>query len=386
LHRMQVGRGASGRERDTTMTARPLPAVPSPSVASGCAVFAPPPEPTRFCGRPDMIPTSGAPLKGAVTIRWDRHRIPFIDAEHDAALALGIVQAHLRLGVSRGARHAAQGRLSQMIGFPGVDVDRTGRTIDFDRAVPEMMATMPDETRAWLEGHVAGLTFYPENAAVLPHEDTVLDLDPEPFTVEDVLTAGRLVGSDQLRTVWLTRMRARPARLARDLRRPGQDRLPGGDALGRHGLRRGKRHPGRLPHGGSIRRSLRPHNVEDRSIRTMTIVRQTRPETGRLRQEEPPHERRKGGARTMKFRTILAAAIGSAGLVAASPSGAAEGASSHYLPGTAGDIALAVPPAPGLQFANITLVQAGSVDAAVLQGEVDLGLDVTVALDLVAGF
>ena len=64
---------------------------------------------------------------------------------------------------------------------------------------------------------------------------------------------------------------------------------------------------------------------------------------------------------------------------------AAEGASSRYLPGMAGDIAIAVPPKPGLQLSNTVWVQVGNVNQAVLQGVVDVGLDIDVVLDLVGG-
>ena len=52
---------------------------------------------------------------------------------------------------------------------------------------------------------------------------------------------------------------------------------------------------------------------------------------------------------------------------------AAEGGSSLYLPGGAGDILLALSPEPGLQVANGVFVQSGSVNTAVLQGRVDVG-------------
>lgn len=63
---------------------------------------------------------------------------------------------------------------------------------------------------------------------------------------------------------------------------------------------------------------------------------------------------------------------------------AAEGGSSLYLPGGAGDILLALSPEPGLQVANTVFLQSGSVNTAVLQGKVDVGLDVDIALDIVA--
>ncbi|WP_052362621.1 transporter [Falsirhodobacter sp. alg1] len=62
----------------------------------------------------------------------------------------------------------------------------------------------------------------------------------------------------------------------------------------------------------------------------------------------------------------------------------AEGASSHYLPGTAGDLGFALPPAAGFQFANILWSQSGAAQKAVVQGNVNLDLDVNVTLDILA--
>jgi hypothetical protein len=63
---------------------------------------------------------------------------------------------------------------------------------------------------------------------------------------------------------------------------------------------------------------------------------------------------------------------------------AAEGASSHYLPGVVGDFGLALPPAPGLTLANTLWLQSGDVDRAVLQGQAELDLDLKVVLALAA--
>ncbi|TFF24850.1 hypothetical protein E3C22_05510 [Jiella endophytica] len=71
-----------------------------------------------------------------------------------------------------------------------------------------------------------------------------------------------------------------------------------------------------------------------------------------------------------------------AGLSAAGPARSAEGGLSHYLPGLAGDFGLAIAPKPGLQVANVVWWQSGSIDAAVLQGRVDLGLDADIVLDV----
>jgi hypothetical protein len=61
---------------------------------------------------------------------------------------------------------------------------------------------------------------------------------------------------------------------------------------------------------------------------------------------------------------------------------AAEGGFSFYLPGTVGDIALAQASEPGLQVANTVFYQSGDAGRAVLQGNVNVGLDLTLALDI----
>ena len=71
-------------------------------------------------------------------------------------------------------------------------------------------------------------------------------------------------------------------------------------------------------------------------------------------------------------------------LTSAQASLAAEGGFSFYLPGTAGDVALAQSLEPGLQVANTVFFQSGDAGAAVLQGNVNLGLDLTMALDIVS--
>jgi hypothetical protein len=57
-----------------------------------------------------------------------------------------------------------------------------------------------------------------------------------------------------------------------------------------------------------------------------------------------------------------------------------------YVPGAAGDIAIAISPEPGLQVANAVFVQTGDVDKAVLQGVVNLKLDVDIVLDFVGAY
>lgn len=63
---------------------------------------------------------------------------------------------------------------------------------------------------------------------------------------------------------------------------------------------------------------------------------------------------------------------------------AAEGASSHYLPGANIDIFLALSPEPGFLVANTFWYQSGDVGETVLEGQVQLNLDLSTFLNLTA--
>ena len=121
-------------------------------LVAGCAFLAPLPKPTTVEQRLAAFPAAGLPLRGRVTVHWDRHQIPFIEAEHDedAAFALGLVHAHLRLGQMETFRRIAQGRIAEMGGPLATDIDHSLRIIDFGRAAAAIEAALPPETRTWL--------------------------------------------------------------------------------------------------------------------------------------------------------------------------------------------------------------------------------------------
>lgn len=181
---------------------------------SACGVLAPLPRPTSVEERLSMLPTSGLPLKGKVTVRWNDQMVPFLEAEHDEDLAvtLGLIHAHLRLGQMEVGRHAARGRIAEMGGPLATDIDHALRIIDFGKATPQVVAAMPPDTRTWLDGFVRGINHYVATAKDLPHEFAVLGLEREPWTAEDVLTVGRLASSDVNWFVWfaLLKQRNRP--------------------------------------------------------------------------------------------------------------------------------------------------------------------------------
>jgi penicillin amidase len=168
------------------------------SLLSACSVLSPLPAETTSDERLNAIPVAGLTLEGAVTIHWDDHQVPFIEAERDADLpvAMGLVHAHLRLGQMELLRRISQGRIAEMGGPLAADIDEGLRILNFGAAADKIEAALPPESRAWIEGYVRGVNHYQQNVKRLPQEYRVLGLEREPWTVRDVLTFGRLSGTD----------------------------------------------------------------------------------------------------------------------------------------------------------------------------------------------
>jgi len=174
------------------------------SLLAGCALLTPLPRPTTVEERLGSFPTTDLPLEGKVVVHWTERHIPFVEADTDAdaAFTLGLIHAHLRLGQMATLRMIAQGRLAEVAGPVAVDIDHGLRILNFSRGVSETEQSLSTETKAWIDNFVAGINHYQARAETLPHEYAVLGLEPEPWTTSDVLTIGRLAGSDVNWLVW----------------------------------------------------------------------------------------------------------------------------------------------------------------------------------------
>ena len=182
---------------------------------SGCALLSPLPQDTTLEQRLAGLPTSDMPVDGPVVIRWDDHLVPFIEAksDRDLAVALGVVHAHLRLGQMELMRRIADGRLAELAGPLATEIDHGLRILNYRRGAERSAATLPDETRIWLQGFVDGINHYQRVMAEPPHEYRVLGLEREPWTIEDVLTIGRLGSTD---VNWIMWFRLLPLRERKD--------------------------------------------------------------------------------------------------------------------------------------------------------------------------
>ncbi|MBL8659955.1 MAG: penicillin acylase family protein [Rhodospirillales bacterium] len=205
---------------------------------AGCSLLKPLPKEMSLDQRLSVFPTTGLPLAGPVTVWWDEHQIPFIEADRDddAAFTLGMVHAHLRLGQMAIYRRIAAGRIAEMGGPLAADIDHGLRIIDFGKAAAETEASLSPEARRWIERFVAGINLYQERLEVLPYEYAALGLDREPWTVRDVLTFGRLSGTDVTWLVWFRllplRHRADWPTLWRRLVEAGSRSVPSFEASG----------------------------------------------------------------------------------------------------------------------------------------------------------
>jgi penicillin amidase len=148
-----------------------------------------------------------------VRIRFDARQIPFIEAEtdRDAAFALGMVHAHLRLGQMELMRRLARGILAELLGPSAVKVDHSLRSLGLDWAVPEMAAALPAETREWLESFAAGISAYQRRMRRPPLEFRILRIPLRDWSVEDVLALSRLAGADVNWLIWLDLLGIREA-------------------------------------------------------------------------------------------------------------------------------------------------------------------------------
>lgn len=167
---------------------------------SGCIPLPPRPDSLSLDKRLAAFPTHTLDVRAPLEIRFDDHAIPFILAQDvsDVPYAIGLVHAHLRLGQMELLRRVSQGRVSEVVGPLATEIDRIVRTLDLGRATPAMASSLPDETRSWIERYVKGINDYRFRLNELPYEFRLLGVDERwtPWTVEDVLTIGRLASVD----------------------------------------------------------------------------------------------------------------------------------------------------------------------------------------------
>ncbi len=151
---------------------------------------------------PDEIAIAG--LTAPVEIAFSTEAVPTIRAETmaDALAALGYLHARERLFSMELTRRLGAGRTAEIIGAPGVTIDRLMRTLSLYRHAERDYAALKPESRAFLDAYVAGVNAYlsgPDYEA--PLEFRLLLHEPEPWVAADSLVWLRLMAL-QLGSSW----------------------------------------------------------------------------------------------------------------------------------------------------------------------------------------
>ena len=136
------------------------------------------------------VPSTGGMRDASadVEILRDKWGIPHIYAERDADLffGYGYAMAQDRLWQMDYLRRKAMGRLSEVLGSSGVELDTVARTVGINRLAEAEVRRLSSETHGRLEAFSNGVNAYiAELDDLLPIEFDLLDYSPEPWSPVD---------------------------------------------------------------------------------------------------------------------------------------------------------------------------------------------------------
>ncbi|MCA1753016.1 MAG: penicillin acylase family protein, partial [Flavobacteriales bacterium] len=123
-------------------------------------------------------------------VYFDNFGIPHIYAEtaEDAYRSLGYVHAQDRLFQMELVRRVGKGTLSEVLGADMIETDAFFRTLGTHRQAAQDAARferLPDSLRTKVMAYLEGVNAFAEKGP-LPIEFTLTQIEPEPFTIEDV--------------------------------------------------------------------------------------------------------------------------------------------------------------------------------------------------------
>ncbi|MFA5906246.1 MAG: penicillin acylase family protein, partial [Desulfobacula sp.] len=144
-------------------------------------------------------------LKSKVEVKTDEYGVPHIFAENtgDLFFAQGYVTARERLFQMELTRLAGRGELSTLLGEATIEKDKFLRTIGFKRMAKEGYQALSEESRAVTDAYAAGINAYINGNETLPREFMILRAKPGPWTGEDCVAAGLLMGFSLTRSLYV---------------------------------------------------------------------------------------------------------------------------------------------------------------------------------------
>jgi penicillin amidase len=134
-------------------------------------------------------------IAAPVEILRDQYGIPHIRAEslEDASFALGFVQAQDRLWQMEMNRRIASGRLAEVVGPAGLEIDRFLRTLGVRRVAEANLDGFGADTRKLLEAYAAGVNAFLAGDPVLPVEFWLTGVRPEAWTPADSVAWAKMM-------------------------------------------------------------------------------------------------------------------------------------------------------------------------------------------------
>jgi penicillin amidase len=134
-------------------------------------------------------------LIAPVTISRDRWGVPHVSATsmEDAAFAMGVAHAQDRLWQMEVTRRVATGRISELIGTDGVNIDRFVRRVGLHRVARDEELRLGPEPRRMLKAYAAGVNAIAASGRPLPLEYRLLGATPEPWEPMHSLAALKLL-------------------------------------------------------------------------------------------------------------------------------------------------------------------------------------------------
>ncbi len=126
-------------------------------------------------------------LSAPVEVVRDREGVPhlFAKSELDGWFAMGFVHAQDRLWQMEFQRRIAAGRVAELVGGRGYDIDRLMRTLGLARLAGRIVSRLDRETVAGLDAYAAGVNAFLALDRPLPAEFQVLGVRPEPWKASD---------------------------------------------------------------------------------------------------------------------------------------------------------------------------------------------------------
>lgn len=163
-----------------------------------CTLLLDRPSPITQEQRDKRFASGKLPLQGPTLVRWNEYSVPMIEAttDRDLFVTWGYTSTHLRWGQMELLRRISQGRVSESVGVFAVDLDYTIRILNLQKNLEQRIASLPTESRAFLEAYLEGINAYIESAGELPWEFRALGWQVEKWTLKDLLILGRLVAFD----------------------------------------------------------------------------------------------------------------------------------------------------------------------------------------------